>query len=215
MEPQEDVNRPYRSALRARHADTTRLLIIQAAQKLFVDYGYGATSIDAIATEAGVARATVFTAVGGKAVLLKAAYDVALVGDDESVPLPDRPWARPVRDEADRHRMLDLYARVLGEIHSRTAAINEAIRGASGADPEARLLWREVQEQRRVGARNIVMMLHAKGGLRRGLELATAADVLAVLIEPGIYYQLVLQSGWSRTQFEVWIAETMQTQLLE
>ena len=79
---------------------------------------------------------------------------------------------------------------------------------------DARLLWREVQEQRRVGAHNLVMMIEAKGGLKRGLDSATAADILAVLIEPGIYYQLVLRSGWSRPQFEVWIAQTMQTQLL-
>jgi AcrR family transcriptional regulator len=214
MTTEKDVNRPYRSTLRAAQAQSTRLLIIEAAQKLFVVRGYGATSIDAIAVEAGVARATVFTAVGGKAVLLKTAYDVALVGDDDPVPLPERPWARPVREEPDRYRMLDLYARMLGEVHSRVAGINEAIRGAAGLDPEASLLWNEVQEQRRVGARNIVAMLVAKGGIKDGLDPLKAADILAVLIEPGIYVQLVLQSRWSRTHFEVWLAETMKSQLL-
>src|SRR6476620_11263915 len=92
------VKRAYRSSARAASAGATRVAIIEAAARLFVERGYGAVSIDDVAADADVARATVFNAVGGKAALLRAAYDVAIVGDDEPVPLPDRPSARPVRE---------------------------------------------------------------------------------------------------------------------
>ena len=80
----------YRSPLRDSQAEETRLRVVTAAARLFIERGYGATSIDAIAEAAGVGRATVFTSVGGKAALLRLAYDIAIVGDDEPVPLPQR-----------------------------------------------------------------------------------------------------------------------------
>src|SRR4051794_11157335 len=107
------VKRAYRSSARAESAATTRLAIIEAAARLFVEHGYGAVSIDDVARAAEGARATVFNAVGGKAALLRAAYDVAIVGDDEPIPLPDRTWARPVREAPDGPTMLDRYAHMV------------------------------------------------------------------------------------------------------
>src|SRR6202012_1020222 len=82
---------PYHSPLRAEQAAATRRLILDTATRLFVERGYAATSIDAIAQAAEIGRSTVFTAAGGKPQLLKAAYDRAVVGDDEQVPLAKRP----------------------------------------------------------------------------------------------------------------------------
>src|SRR5450759_1459871 len=95
------VKRPYRSTLRVAHADSTRLAVVQAAARLFIERGYVATSIESIAEAAGVSRATVFTSVGGKPVLLKKAYDIALVGDDVQVPLAERERSRAIRAEPD------------------------------------------------------------------------------------------------------------------
>ncbi|HYT76088.1 MAG TPA: helix-turn-helix domain-containing protein, partial [Vicinamibacterales bacterium] len=103
----------YRSPLRDAQAKATRLRVIQSASRLFIERGYGATSIDEIAEAAGVGRATVFTAVGGKALLLRAAYDVALVGDDEPIPLPQRSWAQPVRLATTQAERLERYADVI------------------------------------------------------------------------------------------------------
>ena len=209
----DEVKRVYRSPLRAAQQAATRWQVISAATELFVLNGYAATSIDAIAEAAGVSRATVFTAVGGKAALLKAAYDVAIVGDDEQIPLPDRPWAQGVREEPDPGRLLSLYAEMVTHIDSRVAAINEAVRGAAGADPEARALWEEVQRQRRVAARNVVVMVMDRGGLREGLSEVDAANILALFIDPGVYFTLVAQSGWTLARFETWLAETLRAQL--
>jgi AcrR family transcriptional regulator len=214
MNPQTAVKRQYQSALREAQARATRRTVVDAAARLFVERGYGATSVDAIAEEAGVGRATVFTSAGGKATLLKAAYDIAIVGDDEPVPLPQRRWAQHVRDASTAREMLVRYAAMVTQIDGRVAKIYEALRGAASADPEVRALWDEIQAERLGGARNVVRMLREKGRLRAGLDDAAAADIAWVLIDPGLYHQFVHERGWSAEQFEVWMATTMQQQLL-
>ena len=214
MKGRESVKRSYQSPLRAAQADSTRRTVIAAAARLFSERGYVATSVDDIAAEAGVSRATVFTAVGGKPALLKTALDVAIVGDDQPVSLPDRPRSRAVRAETDPRRYLALYAGIAAEIGDRAGAIYEAVHGAAGADPAARALWLEHQAQRRQGGANVVRDLLGKAELRAGLEPEAAADVVWVLNDPGLYRLLVQERGWTHEQFEAWLAETLQRQLL-
>lgn len=194
--------------------DLPRLAIIEAAGRLFVQRGYAATSIDAIAEAAGVGRATVFTSVGGKAALLKAAYDIAVVGDDQPIPLPDRPWAQHVRDGATQRERISRYAEMVTVVDGRYAPIYEAFRGAASADSEVRQLWREIRTERRGGAGRFVRLIRDLGPLRDGLDLEAAADVVWILNDPGLYHQLVLEQGWSPAAFCTWLAETMQNQLL-
>ena len=208
------VKRPYRSSLREAQAAATQLAIVTAASRLFVERGYVATSIEAIAEEAGVSRATVFTSVGGKPVLLKKAYDIALVGDAEAVPLAERVGSRSIRAEPDVERYLERYAGLMTEIGGRLAAIYEAVRGAASADPEVRDVFERIQTERRIGAAHVIGDVMAKGRLRDGLDPETAADIMWVLNDPGLYFLLVHHRGWTPGRFRSWLAETMETQLL-
>jgi AcrR family transcriptional regulator len=208
------VKRPYRSPLRAAHAGQTQRAIIDAATRLFVEIGYGATSIDAIAQAAGVSRATVFTAVGGKAALLKRAYDVALVGDDEPVSLPDRAASRAIRAEPDPRRYLELYAGLVADLGGRVAAVYEAVRGAASADPDVRPVWDKIQQERRIGAAHVVADTAAKGPLRDGIDAESAADIVWVLNDPGLYHLLVNVRGWPAERYREWLAASLQHELL-
>ena len=62
--------------LRARQAEATRGLLIDAARDLFTEQGYGATSIDDIIRQAGVARGALYHHFPGKEALFAAVYDV-------------------------------------------------------------------------------------------------------------------------------------------
>lgn len=209
MESAGDVKRKYRSALRDAQARATRRAIVDAAIALFAERGYAATSIDSIAEAAGVSRATVFNAVGGKATLLRAAYDTALVGDDEPVPLPQRPWAKPVRLATTQRELLQRYADMLVLVASRCARIYEVLRAAADVDEDARRHWEQVVSERRQGCATIVSMLSDHGPLRPDVDPEEAADVLWVLVDPGLYAQLVLERGWLPDRFRDWIADTM------
>jgi AcrR family transcriptional regulator len=209
------VKRAYDTSGRRQQAESTRLRIIRVATDLFVERGYGPTSVDAVADAAGVSRATVFNAVGGKAALLRAAYNVAIVGDDDPVPLPDRPWARPVKEATDGPTMLTRYAHMVTVIDGRVAGIWEVMRGAASAHADVCEHWDEIREERAVGAANVIRMLQGRGGrLPRGLTHKMAADVVLVHIDPGLYHLLVEERGWKPASFETWLAETLRSQLL-
>jgi AcrR family transcriptional regulator len=214
MDMRRQVKRPYQSALRGAQAQSTREVIIAAATRLFVEQGYAATSIEEIAAAAGVSRATVFTSVGGKPTLLKAALDVAIVGDDEPVALPERPRSVAIRAEPDPRKYLALYAEVVTEIGGRLAGIYEAVRGAAGADPYTRGLWESHLTQRRQGAANVVGDVLRKGQLRLGVDREAAADIVWLLNDPGLYQMLVRRRGWTPGRYHAWLAETMIRQLL-
>ena len=158
--------------------------------------------------------ATVFTAVGGKAVLLKTAYDVALVGDDEPVPMPQRPWAQGVARSTTPVGLLEAYADLMLVLASRVGAINEAIRGAAAADPQVLAVWTKIQQERRIGAANIVRMAVERGGIRHGLDAEVAADVVWVLNDPGLYVRFVDERGWAPAAYRDWLAATLRSQLL-
>jgi AcrR family transcriptional regulator len=206
--------RTYRSPLRQTQSKMTRLRIIEAATRLFTEIGYGATSIDQIAEAAGVGRATVFTAVGGKPAVLRAAYRLALLGDDEAPPLRERPWARPVRQATRPAEGIRRYAQVITRIGGRVAAIYEAFGAAASADPAVRDAWDEIREERREGAQRFVRLLRDLGPLREGLDERRAADVVWILNDPRLYGQLVLEQGWEVDAFRDWLTETMRDQLL-
>jgi AcrR family transcriptional regulator len=206
--------RVYESPLRRAQAASTRRAVIDAATRLFVERGFVTTSVDEIAREAGVSRATVFTSVGSKATMLKTAYDVALVGDDEPVPMPQRPWAQGVRRATTAESMLDAYADLVLVLAGRVGAITEAIRGAASADPEVREVWAKIQDERRIGAANIVRFAIERGGIRSGLDTEQAADVVWLITDPGLYVRLVIERGWQPPVFRDWVAATLKAQLL-
>jgi AcrR family transcriptional regulator len=209
-----DVKRTYESPLRKAQAAATRRAVIDAASALFIERGYVATSLEAIAEAAGVSRATV-TSIGSKKALLKTAYDVALVGDDEPIPFPLRPASLAVRAEPDVGRFVVGYAGLVTDINRRLAPIYEAVRGAASADPDVRDVFEAIGLERRIGADHVVGDLLAKGArLRDDLDAAAAADILWVLIDAGLFHLLVHRRGWTPERFDTWLADSIRRQLL-
>jgi AcrR family transcriptional regulator len=207
------VKRRYDSSRRLDQARATRRVIVEAAALLFVRNGYVATSVDEIAAEAGVGRATVF-GIGGKSELLKLAYDFAVGGDDEPIRLVERPRSREIRAESDARRYLSGYAGLVTDIYTRLAGIHEAVRGAAQADPEVAALWKSINGERRRGADTIVADLRKRERLRDGLKPDAAADIVWLMNDPGNYHMLVHGRGWTKEQFETWLGESLQRELL-
>jgi AcrR family transcriptional regulator len=205
---------PYRSQLRAEQAAATRQLVLDAATRLFVEQGYAATSIDAIAEAAGVGRSTVFAAGGGKSWLLKTAYDRAIVGDDEPVPFLDRPAARALFAMSDPVEIVAGYVRIIADAAERVSAICEAIHRAAGCDPEVTELWTEIGEQRLNGGAAFAKLISQKRGLRKGLTVARARDIISIFNDPTLHHVLVRLRGWSQKQYRDWLTENLHHQLL-
>ena len=208
------VKRPYESPRRAAQRGETRRAILDAAARLFAERGYVATSFELVAESAGVGRATVFDHFASKAGLLKAAYDVTLVGDDDPIPLPERPESIAVRAEPEARRFLAGYAAISTGVSRRLSPIYEAIRGAAHADPEAARVWQAIGAERRIGGANIVAGVAGRGALRSDADPERAADVVFALNDPGLYHLLVRERGWPHEAFTTWLAASLQRELL-
>lgn len=204
------VKRPYRSDLREQQAARTRAAVVEAARAEFVTRGYAATSIDDIATAAGVARRTVY-AVGGKPELLKLAYDTAIAGDHEEVAIADRPAVARMRAEPDPVAALHLYIDMCLGIGARVGPIHVALRAAAG-DERVRALYDEIQDGRAAVARRVVAALAARGAPIP--EQGPAADVLWLLVDPGLHHALVHERGWSDERMARWLHATAEQQVL-
>ncbi len=214
MNSRSSKKNPYRSQLRTEQAAATRELVLEAASRLFVERGYAVTSIDAIAEAAGVGRSTVFAAAGGKPWLLKTAYDRAIVGDDEPVPLLQRPAARKLFDLSDPAAIVAGYARIIAEAAERVSAICETIHAAAGCDPEVGDLWREIGQQRLNGAKAFAALIDEKGGLRGGVDVDAARDIIWIFNDPTLHHALVRLRGWSQNRYQRWLTDNLQHQLL-
>jgi AcrR family transcriptional regulator len=209
-----EQTRSYSSTLRADQARRTRRRIVDAAAELFAEHGYAGTTIDAVATAAGVSRKTVFDSVGGKAQLMKLAYDFAIVGDDEPVPLADRPEMRAMLAEPDYGKRLAMYASLVVGIDRRLSSAWRAFEGAATSDPEAAKFYVAMVQQRRQAMREAAQMFADAGALRPDLDVEVAADLMWFYNDPSLYDKLVRQRGWSVDRFQAWLAEALQVQLL-
>jgi AcrR family transcriptional regulator len=194
--------RSYRSTIR--RGDAPRA-ILTAAARLFRTKGYLATSIDDIAAEAGVARPTVFAAVGPKPTLLKLVVDYATTGDDARIPVAERTWSREALEAEDPAASLRLHARNSRRICERVADLLRAVESAAAADADAAALWADLQEQRRASMGAYVQALARKAELRA--DVSTITEAMWAMI-PTLYLRLVCDAGWPPDRFETWLGET-------
>jgi len=208
------AKRAYNSQRRQQQAQATRLAILLAAQRLFERDGYVPTTVDDIAVEAGVALKTVYSAFTTKAGLLRALWDLLLKGDSDDAPVAQRAWYRSMLEEPDPQVQLHLLAAGACAVKVRIGGLLKVIRSASVVDRDSAELWRLIQSDFYENQRAIVSALHARGGLRSGLSVSEATDILWSLNHPDVWLLLVDQRGWTPKSFEAWFADTLCQQLL-
>ena len=206
--------RAYRSPIRAESRRRTVRRCVEAAADLFLAQGYAATTIDAVADRAGVARRTVFTAVGGKVELLKLAYDWSLVGDDAPVSMAERPEILAIAAERSPHRAVELWAEHVTTVASRSTPLLLVLIAAADTDPEAASLHRTAAADARRGSAMFVQHLMRIGTLREGLDLDRATDLVWGLLHPGVYDRMVRRGSWTDAHFTEWLTSAFLAGLL-
>jgi len=216
MSDQANGRRGYDNRARAEQARRGRRQVVAAAHDLLLAKGYRATTMADVARAAGVSVETVYKAFGTKAAVAKAAYDVALVGDDEPVPLAERPEIRAMLADPDPAAKLRRYAALARTLAERIGPLTGVLlAGArSGGDPDLTELAATTDQERLAGATAVVTHLAATGGLRAGLDRDRARDTLWALISPDLYRLLVVERGWSHDDYEHWLADTLITSLI-
>jgi AcrR family transcriptional regulator len=207
--------RRYESPRRREQAAATRRAILEAAQALFERDGYAATTIAAVAREAGVATKTVYIAFETKSGLLRALWHLLLRGDEDDVPIGERAWYRAMLDEPDPARRLAIGARGSRAVKERAGGLLRVIRTAALVDADAAALWARIESDFHANQGAIVETVHRDGALRRGLGVARATDILWTLNHPDVWHLLVVERGWTPAAWERWFLAAVREQLLE
>jgi AcrR family transcriptional regulator len=207
--------RKYRSPLRQAQARRTQARILEAATQAFRTHGYTGTTVAAVAEAAGVSVAAVELAFPTKPDLLKAAIDVAIAGDDEPIPVLQRPWAASARAAPDATAFLDAVATTLVPAAERSdALVLTALEGARGDDRLVPLA-EQLRAQRAVTAAWIVDELTDKTPLRAGLDRSEAIDIVWLLMDPAVYDRLTTARHWSPDRFGRFFADGLLRLLTE
>jgi len=185
-------------------AAETRIRIARAARRLFAAQGYGATSIDAIAKEAGVATRTVYSAFGTKREILSLICDRWL---QEAGAIQRAEQVFAIADPVDRLRGA---AGWLTNLYSAGFDVVLIFEAATDESPETKALLRS-----KLAGRNQVMdaMIASLEDVLR-VPLKQAQAVYRALAAPGVYQELVDESGWTPAEFETFVADSLQRQLL-
>jgi AcrR family transcriptional regulator len=206
--------RRYESPVRREQAAATRRRILEAAQRLFERDGYTATTMAAIAEEARVSLKTVYLAFETKSGVLRALWHLLLRGDEEPVPVGERPWFRAVLDEPDPERKLRLNVHNARVVRSRIGGLLNVLRDAAPNEPEISELWARIQTEFYENQRAVIEDLHRRRALRRDLGVDRATDILWALNHPDVYRLLVTERGWTPDEHEQWLADLACSQLL-
>lgn len=154
--------RAYDVSRRRAQAGRSRATILAAARERFLANGYAVTTLAAVAADADVSVDTIYKAFGSKSGLVKAVYDVAIVGDDDAVALADRPFIQSLIAEPDTRRMIRAYCEFFARGAERVMPILLLVRSAAG-DPAVAEQWRAMQNERLIGMGRFAANVESRG----------------------------------------------------
>lgn len=207
----EGVKRAYRSARRREQADQTRERVLAAAARVFVERGFEASTVNAIAAEADVSPETIYARFGHKRALLVEVVGRAARGPDGS-PIMEQEGPRAITAETDQHEQLRLFSRDVVRRLERVGPLLAVLAGAARAEPELTKVLKDIHSARRRNLRIFVDALSANGALN--VDPETATDTVWALASPELHQLLTGTRGWTRARYCDWLAATLSSTLL-
>ncbi len=186
--------------------------MLLAARELFTRDGYAATSVAAVAAEAGVAVDTVYSSVGRKPQVLLAVHDLEL-GEGDAVPAQERAYVVAVRAAPGAAAKIRTYADALGRLLPRTVPLLEALRAAAVDDTDCRRTWQQVSDRRAAHMLLFAADLRTTGELRDDLGDADVARLVWTMNGPE-YFALLASQGASPSDYADLVADVWTRTLL-
>jgi AcrR family transcriptional regulator len=202
------VTRAVNREIAARRVADTEERLLAAATRLFVRDGYAATTLTAVATEAGVAPRTVYVRFGTKAALLKRAVDVAVVGDTAPVSVVERDWLQRARTASTLDDRIRLLARGSSRLMQRAGALFAVAAEAAATEPVIAAAAQSGREVTREMFREFWRAAHKDGLLPAAADVRWLADTSAVLGSADTYVHIARTYAWSTSAYERWLARS-------
>jgi len=203
------TKRGYDASRRRASSDERRGRILQTARNLFGHYGYGATSIERIAGEAGVAVPTVYAIYRSKRALLFALLDQADARADVAGLLRDLNAAAG-NPRKQLRRLVSFTCR----FYAQAGDIVDIARGAGSTNEDLLALWQEGEDRRLRGQKPLADVWDRSGALRKNINAKEALDILWAMTGADHYRLFVVDRKWSAARYEVWLENTLARLLL-
>ncbi len=200
---------------RKERAERTRRAIVAAATEEFRASGYHGTTMAAIAKRAGVAVQTVYFVVHTKPLLLTAAIDAAVMGDEDPGPPELTDWWQEGTSTTVGRRAIELFVTNVAAIEQRAAVLDRVADAAASTDPEVAVVTAHHETMRRDGFSAYLATFPERGLLRKGLELDEAVDVLLTMVGSKVFLEFTMGRGWSVQRWSDWTTDTLCALLLE
>jgi AcrR family transcriptional regulator len=197
--------RTYDSSRRRAQARETQRAVLDAARELFVEQGYGRTTIADVARSAGVSVETVYGAFGNKATLLHRVWDVTIGGDDEEITYHERPEILALRAEPDLARRFAMQSALFTQTARRIVPFLLAVQGAAATEPAAAEMLAEMGRQRLEGLSVMAREAAATGQL--AVTETECRDIIWATTDGVLWKRLVNERGWSDQRFQEWLAQ--------
>jgi AcrR family transcriptional regulator len=208
----EGVKRPYRSVRRREQADQTRERVLAAAARVFVERGFEASTVNAIAAEADVSPETIYARFGNKRAILVEVVGRAARGPERS-PILEQEGPRAVAAETDQHEQLRLFAADVVRRLERVGPLLAVLAGAARSEPELTKVLKGIHSERRKNLRIFVDTLTANGALN--VDADTATDTVWALASPELHQLLAGTRGWTRSRYCNWLFATLSATLVQ
>lgn len=199
-------SRSYDASGRQARAQETRAAALAAAEVLFLRQGYVSTTVESLASAAGVSAATIYTTYGGKAGLVRELCTRALAGVG---PVPAEERSDNLRATASAREIVARWAELVTEVSPRISLLLLLLSAAAAVDSDAADLWAELDGARLSRMAENAAVLADRGLLRHGIGVEEARDVLWLCTSPELYELLVLRRGWTLEALRTFVADTM------
>jgi AcrR family transcriptional regulator len=210
-DPAVKSRRRYDARGRRAQAQRSRATIVDVARRMFLANGYAATTVAAIAADAGVSVETIYKAFGGKSGLVRAIRDQALEG---AGPTPAEQRSNELQaTEQDPRTVIRGWGALTTEVAPQVAPILLLVRDAA-SDPEMARLQAELDEQRLARMTHNAQTLADGGHLRDELTVERAAELMWTYTAPELYELLVRKRGWPPERFGAFVADALIAALL-
>jgi len=207
--------RKYDSTRRQVQAGETRRQILEAALRVFMQRGYAGATIEAIASEAGVALKTVYAVFKNKRKILVELFNISSApGGEENVPLLQRAGPQAVSQERDQHRQIQMFAQVVANNLEGAASVSEIMQTAAKTEPDIDKLMQYLSKQRWQHMTVAVTHITSNGPLREKMDEVEATETVWTLTSPEVFLLLTRDRGWSKGKYAEWLADTLIRALL-
>jgi len=207
--------RKYDSTRRQAQAEETRRQILAAAHKLFIERGYAGATIEAIATEAGVAPETIYAVFKNKKkILVNLINFLSATRAEEKTPLLQRAGPQAVAQERDQRRQLQMFAQIVADNLEGAAPISEIILVAAKTERDVDKIMQQLIKQRWQHMTVAVQQIASNGQFREKMDEAHATDIVWTMTSPEVFLLLTRDLGWSKEKYTQWLADTLARVLL-